>query len=183
MGPLTNTEMFGDIWSLVERKQYPHHLWCGHTRPHQEDTGERFHVSQGPWHDPNSENLVSAVSLSAPRISKPTKPRFHPNSSAAPSPRSQSPAPTHVASPIATSHSRRLSALGQGVSVRDGVSVPISEDPEEDKSPSPALLKHRVREPVFYSPPAEYPPVQPRARPSVVQPPLRRPLISAPSDT
>ncbi|KAG1878893.1 hypothetical protein F4604DRAFT_578674 [Suillus subluteus] len=46
------------------------------------------------------------------------------NSSAAPSPRSQSPAPTHVASPIAISHSRRPSALGQGVSVKDGVSVP-----------------------------------------------------------
>ncbi|KAG1718158.1 hypothetical protein EDB19DRAFT_1921210 [Suillus lakei] len=46
------------------------------------------------------------------------------SSSAAPSPRSQSPAPTHVASPIATSHSRRPSALGQGVSVKDGVSVP-----------------------------------------------------------
>ncbi|KAG1802921.1 uncharacterized protein HD556DRAFT_1263252 [Suillus plorans] len=46
------------------------------------------------------------------------------SSSATPSPRSQSPAPTHVASPIATSHSRRPSALGQGVSVKDGVSVP-----------------------------------------------------------
>lgn len=33
-----------------------------------------------PWHDPNTDNLVSAVSLSAPRIFKPTgQPRFHPN--------------------------------------------------------------------------------------------------------
>ncbi|KAG1727734.1 hypothetical protein EDB19DRAFT_189876 [Suillus lakei] len=46
------------------------------------------------------------------------------SSSAAPSPRSQSPAPTHVASPVATSHSRRPSALlRQGVSITDGVSV------------------------------------------------------------
>ncbi|KAG1782037.1 hypothetical protein EV702DRAFT_504229 [Suillus placidus] len=45
-------------------------------------------------------------------------------SSTAPSPRSQSPAPTHVASLKASSHSRRPSALGRGVSVRDGVSVP-----------------------------------------------------------
>ncbi|KAG2098073.1 carbamoyl-phosphate synthetase [Suillus cothurnatus] len=33
-----------------------------------------------PWHDPNSDNLVAAVSLSAPRLFKPTgQPRFHPN--------------------------------------------------------------------------------------------------------
>ncbi|KAG1739092.1 uncharacterized protein EDB91DRAFT_390670 [Suillus paluster] len=46
------------------------------------------------------------------------------SSSAVPSPRSQSPAPNHVASLITTSHSRRPSALCQGVSVKDGVSVP-----------------------------------------------------------
>ncbi|OJA11339.1 hypothetical protein AZE42_04930 [Rhizopogon vesiculosus] len=33
-----------------------------------------------PWHDPNSDNLVATVSISAPRIFKPTgQPRFHPN--------------------------------------------------------------------------------------------------------
>ncbi|KAG2347383.1 hypothetical protein BDR05DRAFT_996512 [Suillus weaverae] len=45
-------------------------------------------------------------------------------SSTAPLPRSQSLAPTHVASLKASSHSRRPRALGQGVSIRDGVSVP-----------------------------------------------------------
>jgi hypothetical protein len=45
------------------------------------------------------------------------------NSSSAPSPQSQSPAPPHAAA-IAISHSRRPSALGQGVSVKDGVNVP-----------------------------------------------------------
>ncbi|OJA16368.1 hypothetical protein AZE42_13610 [Rhizopogon vesiculosus] len=44
------------------------------------------------------------------------------NSSTAPSPRSQSPTPPHTA--IAISHSRRPSALGQGVSVKDGVTIP-----------------------------------------------------------
>ncbi|KAG0704073.1 hypothetical protein DFH29DRAFT_913533 [Suillus ampliporus] len=33
-----------------------------------------------PWHDPNSDNLVAAVSLSAPRLFKPTsQPRLHPS--------------------------------------------------------------------------------------------------------
>ncbi|OAX34390.1 hypothetical protein K503DRAFT_868950 [Rhizopogon vinicolor AM-OR11-026] len=44
------------------------------------------------------------------------------NSSTVPSPRSQSSAPPHTA--VAISHSRRPSALGQGVSVKDGVTVP-----------------------------------------------------------
>ncbi|KAF8552944.1 hypothetical protein OG21DRAFT_1318460 [Imleria badia] len=48
-----------------------------------------------------------------------------PNSnSAAPSPRSQSPALSHAPSPITVSHSRRPSALGQGVPIKEGVSVP-----------------------------------------------------------
>lgn len=33
-----------------------------------------------PWHDPNSDNLVTAVSISTPRLFKPTgRPHFHPN--------------------------------------------------------------------------------------------------------
>ncbi|KAF9222487.1 hypothetical protein BS17DRAFT_708821 [Gyrodon lividus] len=48
------------------------------------------------------------------------------NSSSAPSPRSQSPAPSHAPSPITASHSRRPSALGQGVPIKEGVSVPRS---------------------------------------------------------
>ncbi|KAG1893378.1 uncharacterized protein F5891DRAFT_1166430 [Suillus fuscotomentosus] len=33
-----------------------------------------------PWHDPNSDNLVAAVSISTPRLFKPTgRPHFHPN--------------------------------------------------------------------------------------------------------
>ncbi|KAF9243245.1 hypothetical protein BU15DRAFT_72432 [Melanogaster broomeanus] len=46
------------------------------------------------------------------------------NSSTAPSPPSQSPAPSHAPSPIIASHSRRPSALGQGVPIKEGVSVP-----------------------------------------------------------
>ncbi|KAL4079171.1 hypothetical protein J3A83DRAFT_1041311 [Scleroderma citrinum] len=45
------------------------------------------------------------------------------SNSSAPSPRSQSPAPPHAQS-ISASHSRRPSALGQGVPVKEGVSVP-----------------------------------------------------------
>ncbi|KAI6007609.1 hypothetical protein F5J12DRAFT_82422 [Pisolithus orientalis] len=45
------------------------------------------------------------------------------SNSSAPSTRSQSPAPSHVQS-ITASHSRRPSALGQGVPVKEGVSVP-----------------------------------------------------------
>ncbi|KIJ15655.1 hypothetical protein PAXINDRAFT_99504 [Paxillus involutus ATCC 200175] len=45
------------------------------------------------------------------------------SSSAAPSPHSQSPAPSHAPSPTTASHSRRPSALGQGVPIK-GVSVP-----------------------------------------------------------
>ncbi|KIJ15597.1 hypothetical protein PAXINDRAFT_169050 [Paxillus involutus ATCC 200175] len=48
------------------------------------------------------------------------------SSSSAPSPRSQSPAPSHAPSPITASHSRRPSALGQGVPIKEGVSVPRS---------------------------------------------------------
>lgn len=40
---------------------------------------------------------------------------------------------------------------------------PAVEDPEEDKSPSPALLKYRVREPVSPPPSRRAPQVQPRA--------------------
>ncbi|KIM52885.1 hypothetical protein SCLCIDRAFT_482853 [Scleroderma citrinum Foug A] len=47
------------------------------------------------------------------------------SNSTAPSPRSQSPAPSHVQS-IGASHFRRTSALGQGVSIKEGVSVPRS---------------------------------------------------------
>ncbi|KIJ65955.1 hypothetical protein HYDPIDRAFT_151661 [Hydnomerulius pinastri MD-312] len=46
------------------------------------------------------------------------------SNSSAPSPRSQSPAPPHAPSPITASHSRRPSALGQGVPIKEGVSVP-----------------------------------------------------------
>ncbi|KAH7928676.1 hypothetical protein BV22DRAFT_1126335 [Leucogyrophana mollusca] len=46
------------------------------------------------------------------------------SSSSAPSPRSQSPAPYNVASPVTATHSRRPSALGQGVPIKDGVTVP-----------------------------------------------------------
>ncbi|KAI6145572.1 hypothetical protein BKA82DRAFT_913145 [Pisolithus tinctorius] len=45
------------------------------------------------------------------------------SNSSAPSTRSQSPAPSHMQS-ITASHSRRPSALGQGVPVKEGVSVP-----------------------------------------------------------
>ena len=45
------------------------------------------------------------------------------SNSSEPSPRSQSPALSHVQS-ISASHSRRPSALGQGVSVKEGVGVP-----------------------------------------------------------
>ncbi|KAH7883298.1 hypothetical protein F5I97DRAFT_1939113 [Phlebopus sp. FC_14] len=45
------------------------------------------------------------------------------SNSSAPSPRSQSPAPNH-APPITASHSRRPSALGQGVPIKEGVSIP-----------------------------------------------------------
>ena len=43
------------------------------------------------------------------------------SSSTAPSPRSQSPAPS---TPVLQSHSRRPSALGQGIPIKDGVSIP-----------------------------------------------------------
>ena len=43
------------------------------------------------------------------------------SSSTAPSPRSQSPAPS---TPVLRSHSRRPSALGQGIPIKDGVSIP-----------------------------------------------------------
>ncbi|KII95639.1 hypothetical protein PLICRDRAFT_48580 [Plicaturopsis crispa FD-325 SS-3] len=46
-----------------------------------------------------------------------------PNTSNAPSPRSQSPAPTSATPPASATHSRRPSTLGQGVPVKDGVSV------------------------------------------------------------
>ncbi|KAG9312204.1 hypothetical protein JVU11DRAFT_7502 [Chiua virens] len=48
------------------------------------------------------------------------------SNSATPSPRSQSPALSHAPSPIAASHSRRPSALGQGVPIKEGVSIPRS---------------------------------------------------------
>ena len=43
------------------------------------------------------------------------------SSSTAPSPRSQSPAPS---TPVLQTHSRRPSALGQGIPIKDGVSIP-----------------------------------------------------------
>ena len=46
------------------------------------------------------------------------------SNSSAPSPRSQSPALSHAPPPITASHSRRPSALGQGVPIKEGVSVP-----------------------------------------------------------
>jgi hypothetical protein len=48
------------------------------------------------------------------------------SNSSAPSPRSQSPALSHAPPPITASHSRRPSALGQGVPIKEGVSVPRS---------------------------------------------------------
>ncbi|KZT21061.1 hypothetical protein NEOLEDRAFT_1121622 [Neolentinus lepideus HHB14362 ss-1] len=49
------------------------------------------------------------------------------STSSAPSPRTQSPAPTGATPPATATHSRRPSALtGQGVSIKDGVSVPRS---------------------------------------------------------
>ncbi|KAG6382037.1 hypothetical protein JVT61DRAFT_671 [Boletus reticuloceps] len=48
------------------------------------------------------------------------------SNSSAPSPRSQSPAFPHAPLPITISHSRRPSALGQGVPIKEGVSVPRS---------------------------------------------------------
>lgn len=52
--------------------------------------------------------------------------RGPPNTSSAPTPRSQSPAPTNVTSPVATSHSRRPSTLGQAVAFKDGARSPVS---------------------------------------------------------
>ncbi|KAF8176531.1 hypothetical protein BJ912DRAFT_930637 [Pholiota molesta] len=46
-----------------------------------------------------------------------------PQTATAPSPRSQSPAPS---TPVHQTHSRRPSALGQGIPIKDGVSVPRS---------------------------------------------------------
>ncbi|EPQ55181.1 hypothetical protein GLOTRDRAFT_61048 [Gloeophyllum trabeum ATCC 11539] len=49
------------------------------------------------------------------------------STSSAPSPRTQSPAPSSATPPATATHSRRPSALtGQGVSIKDGVSVPRS---------------------------------------------------------
>ncbi|KAI0090705.1 hypothetical protein BDY19DRAFT_729528 [Irpex rosettiformis] len=52
--------------------------------------------------------------------------RGPPNTSSTPTPRSQSPAPTNVTSPVATSHSRRPSTLGQAVAFKDGARSPVS---------------------------------------------------------
>ncbi|KAF8967966.1 hypothetical protein BDZ97DRAFT_484089 [Flammula alnicola] len=49
--------------------------------------------------------------------------RGPPQTATAPSPRSQSPAPS---TPVHQTHSRRPSALGQGIPIKDGVSVPRS---------------------------------------------------------
>ncbi|KAH0834282.1 hypothetical protein J3R83DRAFT_11650 [Lanmaoa asiatica] len=65
--------------------------------------------------------------LTAPSQSTWAKGRPPPNSnSSASSSRSQSPAPSHAPTPITASHSRRPSALGQGVPIKEGVSVPRS---------------------------------------------------------
>ena len=45
------------------------------------------------------------------------------SSSTAPSPGSQSPASS---TPVLQSHSRRPSALGQGIPIKDGVSIPLN---------------------------------------------------------
>ena len=49
-----------------------------------------------------------------------------PNTSAAGTPRSQSPASGNATPPTSANHSRRPSALGQGIPIKDGVSVPRS---------------------------------------------------------
>ncbi|KAG0707986.1 hypothetical protein DFH29DRAFT_994615 [Suillus ampliporus] len=72
---------------------------------------------------------VSTVSGKTPTPRLPTQSAWEKgppqsSSSSAPSWRLESPAPSHATSLISASHSRRPSALGQGMSVKDGVSVP-----------------------------------------------------------
>ncbi|KAI0343671.1 hypothetical protein BDW22DRAFT_1373702 [Trametopsis cervina] len=66
----------------------------------------------------SKSSAATAPKLSTPLPQQSAWARGPPNTSAAPSPRSQSPAPT---TPVAPSHSRRPSYLGHGVAFKDGV--------------------------------------------------------------
>ncbi|KAI6046367.1 hypothetical protein EDC04DRAFT_2876735 [Pisolithus marmoratus] len=66
------------------------------------------------------------------------------NNSSAPSTRSHSPAPSH-AHPITATHSRRPSALGQGVPVKEGVSVPRNNVGSVKQGPTVGSSKHSSR--------------------------------------
>ncbi|KAG5647073.1 hypothetical protein DXG03_001443 [Asterophora parasitica] len=68
--------------------------------------------------------MSKSSTATAPKPQLPTKSawsRGPPQSTSAPSPRSQSPAPS---TPVHQTHSRRPSTLGQGVPIKDGVTVP-----------------------------------------------------------
>ena len=69
--------------------------------------------------------MSKSSTATAPKISTPLPAKSAwargPPQSAAPSPRSQSPAPS---TPVLQTHSRRPSTLGQGIPIKDGVSIP-----------------------------------------------------------
>ena len=69
----------------------------------------------------SKSSTATAPKIPTPLPAKSAWSRGPPQSSTAPSPRSQSPAPS---TPVLQTHSRRPSALGQGIPIKDGVSIP-----------------------------------------------------------
>ncbi|KAF8911486.1 hypothetical protein CPB84DRAFT_1722762 [Gymnopilus junonius] len=71
----------------------------------------------------SKSSTATAPKNPTPLSAKSAWARGPPQTATAPSPRSQSPAPS---TPVHPTHSRRPSALGQGVPIKDGVSIPRS---------------------------------------------------------
>ena len=70
----------------------------------------------------SKSSIATAPKIPTPLPAKSAWSRGPPQSTTTPSPRSQSPVPPST--PVIQSHSRRPSTLGQGIPIKDGVSIP-----------------------------------------------------------